>query len=205
MWDELKCPVVPVVTYGAFDLYPRGSIISNTGHVRMRYLKPIMPNEAKSKDEMSALIRRRMLEAMKQCPEDIGHPLTWVEKLVSVLTILSLFVVDMKLYQFTCKLAFDYAKLTTKQFSMLFVVFSGVVTLSLYFYYTEVVHWKNGGKKQANAEAKKGKCLKKYQFPIITYSTIFRFVCRKIIDVFLLYKPEQFVSLAWDFIGWRYG
>lgn len=24
MWDELKTPVVPVVFYGAFDLYPKG-------------------------------------------------------------------------------------------------------------------------------------------------------------------------------------
>lgn len=142
MWDELKCPVVPVVTYGAFDLYPRGSIISNTGHVRMRFLQPIMPDEASSRDEMSALVRRRMLEAIKQCPEDIGEPLTWIEKLVSLFTILSLFAIDVKLYYIVCDLAFNYFKLSTKEFVVASSALSIVITLGLYFYYTEIVHWK---------------------------------------------------------------
>jgi 1-acyl-sn-glycerol-3-phosphate acyltransferase len=156
MWDELKCPVVPVVMFGAFDLYPRGSIISNTGHVRVRFLKPIMPDEAGSKDEMSALVRRRMLEAIKECPGDIGEPLTWVEKLVSVFTILALFAVDYWLYYFINNLAFNYVMLTTWQFFIASFGTSAVITLGLYFYYTEIVHWKifAGGKKEESADKK---------------------------------------------------
>lgn len=141
IWEELKCPIVPVVTYGAFDLYPRGSIISNTGHVRQRYLKPIMPEEATSKEEMSALIRRRMLEAIKDCPEDIGEELTWTEKGLSVLTIFTLFFINAKLFLLVHHIAFEFLKLTTQQFWILFVLISATITLSLYFYYTEVVHW----------------------------------------------------------------
>ena len=150
MWENLKCPVVPVVTFGAFDLYPRGSIISNTGHVRMRYLSPIMPEEVRSKEEMSVLVRRRMLEAIKQCPEDIGEELTWIEKILSITTILVLFVIDFLLYRFSYQIAFVYMDMTTCQFWTTFAAVSSIITLCLYFYYVEVVHWKSSISKKSD-------------------------------------------------------
>jgi hypothetical protein len=79
MWEELKAPIVPVVFYGTYDLYPVGSWVNNMGRVYVRYLDPIMPSEAKSRDEMLRLVRRRMLLAIADCPADIGKDLTWTE------------------------------------------------------------------------------------------------------------------------------
>ena len=45
------------ITYGAYDLYPVGSWINNVGRVHGRYLNPILPHEAKTRDEMSTLVR----------------------------------------------------------------------------------------------------------------------------------------------------
>jgi 1-acyl-sn-glycerol-3-phosphate acyltransferase len=57
MWDELKAPIVPFITFGAFDLYPRKSWVNQTGRVVVRYLRPIYPSEASSKEEMLYKVR----------------------------------------------------------------------------------------------------------------------------------------------------
>lgn len=72
LWESLKTPVIPVVMYGAFDIYPPGNQIPNLGKVVCRFLPPIAANEAKSRSEMSNLLRRKMLEAWRDGPADVG-------------------------------------------------------------------------------------------------------------------------------------
>ena len=90
-WQALNVPVVPMVSYGNYDLYPTGSWVNTPGKIVVRYLKPILPSEANSRDEMSELVRRRMLEALREAPSDLGRPLAWAERLKSIFTLLSLF------------------------------------------------------------------------------------------------------------------
>lgn len=56
MWEEMKAPVVPFLIIGAYDLYPVGSWVNQTGHVTVRYLKPIYPHEATDRDHMMRLV-----------------------------------------------------------------------------------------------------------------------------------------------------
>ena len=56
MWEDLKVPIVPVMFFGAYDLWPTGSWLNNHGTVVIKYLKPIMPNEANDRDEMHYLV-----------------------------------------------------------------------------------------------------------------------------------------------------
>jgi 1-acyl-sn-glycerol-3-phosphate acyltransferase len=56
MWEQLQAPIVPLIIYGAYDLYPVGSWVNNTGRVAVRYLPPILPTEAKSRDEMLRIV-----------------------------------------------------------------------------------------------------------------------------------------------------
>lgn len=55
--EDLRTPIVPVVFFGGFDLWPVGTWINNTGHVTIRYLKPIQPSEAENRDDMMTLVR----------------------------------------------------------------------------------------------------------------------------------------------------
>jgi 1-acyl-sn-glycerol-3-phosphate acyltransferase len=52
VWEQLKAPVIPVITYGAFELFPGKSWLNSTGSVVIRYLAPINPNEATTRDEV---------------------------------------------------------------------------------------------------------------------------------------------------------
>mmetsp|Transcript_31905 Transcript_31905/g.30418 ORF Transcript_31905/g.30418 Transcript_31905/m.30418 type:complete len:375 (-) Transcript_31905:68-1192(-) len=61
MWEQLNAPIIPLIFYGAYELYPVNNWVNNTGKVYVRYLDPIGPHEAQSRDEMLRLVRRRML------------------------------------------------------------------------------------------------------------------------------------------------
>lgn len=41
---------------GAYDLYPVKNLVNDTGLVVVRYLDPILPSEATTKDEMMTLV-----------------------------------------------------------------------------------------------------------------------------------------------------
>ena len=116
MWEQLQAPIVPLLTYGAFELFPKSkctplseslphshappcpplvllaeSWVNLAGRVHIRYLKPIYPQEAASRQEMAVLVRRRMLQALKQCPEDLAKEVSpytyWSQMCVVVGTI----------------------------------------------------------------------------------------------------------------------
>eukprot|EP01042_Synura_sphagnicola_P002969 gene2969-biopygen3207 len=55
IYEHLGIPVVPFVIYGAYDLYPVGTFVNQTGRVCVRYLTPIMPQEAPTREEMMRL------------------------------------------------------------------------------------------------------------------------------------------------------
>jgi 1-acyl-sn-glycerol-3-phosphate acyltransferase len=52
IWEELRAPIIPFVIYGAFDLYPVGSWVNQTGKVTVRYLPPIVAETTITRDEM---------------------------------------------------------------------------------------------------------------------------------------------------------
>jgi 1-acyl-sn-glycerol-3-phosphate acyltransferase len=65
MWEEMQAPIVPFLIIGAYDLYPVGSWVNQTGHVTVRYLKAINPNEARDKEHMMRLVRARASVALR--------------------------------------------------------------------------------------------------------------------------------------------
>ncbi len=57
MWEELKSPIVPLLIFGAYDLYPVGSWVNRTGIVTVRYLPPLFAQEGLSRDDMLIKVR----------------------------------------------------------------------------------------------------------------------------------------------------
>lgn len=54
MWESMQTPIVPVISYGAFDLFPGKSWMNSTGKVAVKYLTPIQPHEAENREEVCA-------------------------------------------------------------------------------------------------------------------------------------------------------
>lgn len=95
LYEEIKLPIVPLIIFGAFDLYPPGKHMTLPGRVYVRYLDPIVPDADSSREAVSRLVRRKMLSALKYSPEDVGRELHWQERLVNLIAIGTLFTLDL--------------------------------------------------------------------------------------------------------------
>jgi 1-acyl-sn-glycerol-3-phosphate acyltransferase len=71
---DVKAPLLPVVIFGASELWPRNQFFTDTGRVVVRYLKPIKVEEYERLDynELLELVRERMLDAMEKYPTENG-------------------------------------------------------------------------------------------------------------------------------------
>ena len=142
LWEELNCPIIPIVLYGAFDMHPPQKYMTMPGRVYIRYLEAIKPEQAKSREEKSNLVRRAMLEDSLNTPEDICSGLSTVHRLQSTLGILFLFGSHYLLWAWCIKdLLFTTFNLTTTHVLSIFVSGSVVITLTLYIYAVYAVHW----------------------------------------------------------------
>ena len=98
LWEQLQTPIIPIVTMGAFELFPPGSQMSLPGKVYMRFLEPILPSEANSKEDMCILVRTRMLEEMKKAPDDVARELTWRQRLVCWANLCAVYYISYRVY-----------------------------------------------------------------------------------------------------------
>lgn len=72
LWESLQVAVIPVVIYGAYELYPPGKQMSLAGKVVMHFLPPVAASEASSREHMGRIVRRRMLQALASAPDNVG-------------------------------------------------------------------------------------------------------------------------------------
>ena len=136
-------------------LYPVGSWVNNTGKVYVRYLDPILPSEAKDRDGMMRLARRRMLEAFLDTPGPIGLDLDWSIRLFSIFAIVSVVVADYFWWilvrdVFLRRLGYSVGSLTIG--SILVVV---AITLFLYVYNVYLINL-GGGDGNRNGSSTNG-------------------------------------------------
>ena len=110
--SQLNAKIVPLVIFGAYDLYPPHKIMTMTGKVYARLLPAVDENieltgNEKEDDErrrttMSARLRRDMLASMELTPSDAGVELSWYQRMRSNLAILALLVVDYCIFRCIC-------------------------------------------------------------------------------------------------------
>ena len=142
LWDELKCPVVPIVIYGAFDMHPPQKYMTMPGRVHIKYLEAISPEKANSREEMSNLVRRAMLQDSLNTPDDLCASLSTMKRLKSTMGIIFLFGSHYLVWVWYLQdLLFVTFNLTITQVVSAFVTASVVITLTLYMYAVYAVHW----------------------------------------------------------------
>ena len=128
IWEDLKAPIVPMVITGAFDLYPPGQQMAIPGKVYCHFLAPILPSEAANRHDMSRLLRKRMLECLRDVPVDAACELTWNQRLINIMSMLFLFAFYHFIY-----LMVPSSFLNTYSMMEISLVVVGI-TLSIYFY-----------------------------------------------------------------------
>ena len=156
MWERLKTPIVPLVIFGAYELYPPGRQMSLPGKIYVKFLTPIQFNEANSREDMSNLVRTRMLECWRDGPDDVCAPLTWLQRLEQQFYQYLFFFLAWKGYRALPLESFmEYYKLGRIQLLGVFLGGSFGITLVFYFYLMYASAWittmrENHLKNQAN-------------------------------------------------------
>lgn len=155
IWEQLKndgvgSPVVPLVILGAYELYPTKHIFSEQGLVVVRYLKPIQPDEATTREAMDRLLRRRICEASIDVPEDLCRKLTLRERSVSLLISIIALIVDVLYIYFSYKFCEIYFGLSNKQIVLFLSVGSLILTVLMYVYFVYIVDFLYQRKKETN-------------------------------------------------------
>ena len=134
VWEKLQTDIIPIVVFGAYELYPAGKNMTIPGRVYVRVLPPIASSEAKTREEMSRLLRLKMLEAFLDSPDEAGQPLTWPERRRNILALTIQFTVNFALYK-ACKFIFlDYIGLSLQNAIIYFSLYTVITTVILYFY-----------------------------------------------------------------------
>lgn len=138
--EELKCPIVPFVIIGGYDLYPVNTWVNVPGRVYVRFLDPILPSEASSREENCRLVRKRMLDSFADVPDDICEELTWSDRFESVFSIISLLCVDLILLKLITSVFIEHFQFTMWEVLILVTSGSILITILLYLYNVYVVN-----------------------------------------------------------------
>ena len=64
MWEELRSPIVPFIIYGAYDIYPVGTWINQTGKIVVRYLPPLVADDHITRDDMLKKVSAQLLASL---------------------------------------------------------------------------------------------------------------------------------------------
>lgn len=134
VWEKLQTDIIPIVVFGAFELYPPGKQMTIPGRVHVRVLPPIPASSAASREDMSQLLRLTMLEAFLTSPEEAGQPLTWPERRRNLIALALQFTINYIMYKLTKFFFFEFLQLNVLNALAIFSVYTVAMTLILYFY-----------------------------------------------------------------------
>ena len=106
------------------------------GRVYIRYLPPIKYSDTMSKTQISALLRRKMLECMIAYPQDCSSKISYYYRLQNLLIIVALFGIYYFIYICISSLSISW-----QFFLSAYTSFTITVTLALYLYEIFLSRW----------------------------------------------------------------
>ena len=141
MWEQMKIPIIPLMIFGAFELYPPGKQMTIPGKVYARFLDPILPHEASSREDMSNLLRRRMLKDTMNAPSDIAVELTWSQRLQNWLYLYGFFWILWYAFNHLIPSILRELHMSVQYAWICFTIASVVITIVFYIYLVYLSHW----------------------------------------------------------------
>ena len=137
MWEQLQAPIIPMVIFGPHELRQSGVPWPRHGRIVVQFLAPIAPTEAASRDEMSSLLRRRMLEATMRAPWDTCAPESLSEWLFGLLTAIAIWAFHVKAVFLWLPAMVSALQVSPQYFFAMFSLASVIISICVYVY---VVH-----------------------------------------------------------------
>lgn len=146
LWETLQQPIIPMVLLGPYDLCPPGHQIPVPGRMYVKFLAPIYPHEAASREDMSRLVRIRMLECIRDSSPEVGAPLTAWERAETVLYLVLFYafivVVSVLLWLYVpASETLAVWGITWWMMTLMVLGFVVVVTLLVYVYIMYITYW----------------------------------------------------------------
>lgn len=124
------------------------------GIVYIRFLKPVQPSEAKDREHMSRIVRRRILEDILNSPQDASRPLTLSEKLECFLALLTTVGLCSSLVYLTSHLIlYLFPTLSTQDLVIGGSIFSVAMTLAVYLWAAYIQIWIHPAAKKTSASS----------------------------------------------------
>jgi 1-acyl-sn-glycerol-3-phosphate acyltransferase len=156
IWDQMQCPIVPLVTIGAFDLYPPGSMVTRTGKVYTTFLPPIPPSAASNRDDMLRLVRRRILEHLAEpSPDDLCSDISIGEKASSWLLGLSTILFDYVMFKAGHYILLTHYGLSIGVVAIGSILTSILITVGLYIYFVYIASSLSSSSSSSSSSNKK--------------------------------------------------
>lgn len=144
--EQLGTPIIPLVIYGAWDLYPVGSWVNQCGRVSARFLEPIVDTDESGKkrtvEQMRRISRKKMLEALVNTPEGVCADLShgeWIRCYAVNLANMLLVAFMSKLY--VVDLFSNYLKMDTRDTIVNTLLLMVTITFGLYVYSVYIINF----------------------------------------------------------------
>ena len=161
----------------------------------MKYLTPILPSEASTRQEMASLVRRRMLEAFKECPSNLDQDISTGYYIQHLLFISAILIFDY--LSFYGIFSFLLKFMTWKEILISGGLWSGGITLGLYAYYTYLIYmWPFASHSSSSSSSSsssngtsKSKSSKFYYFFYFILLTHLLF-CRLMVLINIIFSPS---------------
>lgn len=147
LWQQLDARVVPMIIYGAYEMYPPGKQMSIPGHVHVHFLPAFDPEaitsdmsensdgdeslRAQLRARMSSKLRRDMLTELAKQPPGVGDELSWSERLLNVASIV-LFVSLLVSLHAGAHVVFEWLDISALQAALYGLLGSCAITLVLF-------------------------------------------------------------------------
>lgn len=158
--EQLGTPIIPLVVYGAWDLYPVGSWVNQCGRVSARFLEPIVDTDGsgtkRTVEQMRRITRKKMLEALVNTPEGVCSDLSYGEWIrCYVVNLVNMLFVAFLSKLYVVDLFANYLKMDTRDTIVNTLLLLVGITVSLYVYSVYIINFVSGAAKSTVEVASK--------------------------------------------------
>jgi 1-acyl-sn-glycerol-3-phosphate acyltransferase len=147
--EDLNAPIVPLLIFGAYDLYPVGNWVNQTGVITVRYLPPISFVEHNDvvhqtvatqigpnvRAQFLRKVRRATLMSLADAPSTIGQDVSLAYRVASFVANIVLVVGSFWGFQVFRRFLVARYALSTVGFIGVLLLAMAAVTVALYVYY----------------------------------------------------------------------
>lgn len=143
VWEQLnKVPIVPMLVFGGYELFPVGDWLNTPGRVIVMFLPAVKQSVSSStRDDMMRVLRRSMLNGLMDPAQGAGAPLSIFEYLLTYALGISILFINVSATRQLNGLVCQLFEVTTGTAALYIIFGSMVLTVVLYVYNIYILDW----------------------------------------------------------------